>query len=370
MLRQLGLVIFGFVAILLALEVFVRVSHLDVRFLFRYAYYVEGDFHYANARQIYQPSEVPGRLYEAIPEARAICHNCVHPKEDSYKENLIEINKHGFRGPRQEITTGGDDLRVLVLGGSNTFGISVTNPDTYPRLLEGELTKLGVPGKKRVIVYNGGLNAYNLTQKVAYARQLIKKMIIDIIIIQDLNVGRRAFFFADQQPQKHFAKDWELYPENLPAMFAGLSYVPKWHLRLLQSATYRLVVAALNRMKLADHLRDCEHEQLWMCFNEAQANFFLDYPKELAERRFNWFVQQTNIPIIRFDSVNETYCEKNLEQVRKNLWHFSLCNMPAFEEYKHMHPPSYVYPEYAKRLGPAVLTVLKKWREQGSSNAQ
>ncbi len=356
---RIGLIALSVFVALIALELFVKLTKLDIKLVFAYAYYVEGDFIYRGGKEIYQPSKVPGRLYEANPMAIGSCINCLHSKETAFSENRIQINSLGFRDKERVLNKPQGVFRILVFGGSNTFGISVSNSQTYPALLEARLNGLGA---EKFEVWNAGLNAYNMTQKVAYAEQILDDVKPDLIIFQDLNRGRRAFFYTDANPEYHFEQDPTLFAENFPPAFLGMGYVPSWHQRLLNIGVYRLIVGALNRIKLSRRINDCQHSQKWMCYSDLNSKYYFQYSDQLAERRVSDFVAKSTVPIIRFDSLEERYCRKNLERIEGNLWLFSLCEMPKPDEYRHMHPPSYVYPEYVSRLVPAILRVRKDSR--------
>ncbi|MFT7169107.1 MAG: lysophospholipase L1-like esterase [Paracoccaceae bacterium] len=66
-----------------------------------------------------------------------------------------EIDERGFRGKTDPLTFAPDELRVVCLGDSCTFGKGVEDRDTWPRQLESRLTGI-VDGK--VVVFNLGLN--------------------------------------------------------------------------------------------------------------------------------------------------------------------------------------------------------------------
>lgn len=85
----------------------------------------------------------------------------------SLEPTTISINSYGFRDKEYGFEKPPGVRRIIVLGGSQTFGQGVEIEDTYPRLLEAmlngagegqwEVMNLGVPGwfaKQKVIFFN------------------------------------------------------------------------------------------------------------------------------------------------------------------------------------------------------------------------
>lgn len=86
------------------------------------------------------------------------------PERDFYTySELATINSLGFRGPEVEPRQP-DELRIVALGDSMTFGIGVDDSRTLPALLERELeARLDRP----VTVINTGHAAYSTNQEVS-----------------------------------------------------------------------------------------------------------------------------------------------------------------------------------------------------------
>lgn len=73
---------------------------------------------------------------------------------------FYQINSRGWRGPEFEPTFAPDELRVVAIGDSCTFGKSVEESDSWPRQLERELqAQLGA--SRTVRVANLGVNGYS-----------------------------------------------------------------------------------------------------------------------------------------------------------------------------------------------------------------
>ena len=72
-------------------------------------------------------------------------------KRHSREKILLQINKHGFKGP--ELDSSHRRLRILALGDSTTFGTGIHD---YPRVLENSLNDRGIAAE----VINGGVEGY------------------------------------------------------------------------------------------------------------------------------------------------------------------------------------------------------------------
>jgi lysophospholipase L1-like esterase len=74
--------------------------------------------------------------------------------------SYYEINARGWRGPEFEPSYAPEELRIVAIGDSCTFGKAVEEADTWPRQLERELQSR-VGAARRVRVANLGVNGYS-----------------------------------------------------------------------------------------------------------------------------------------------------------------------------------------------------------------
>jgi len=107
---------------------------------------------------------------------------------------ILQINKDGFKGP--EIDKTHSRLRILTIGDSCTFG--TIEKFTYPRVLEGELRRLG----KKVEVVNGGVEGYG-PRNVLLRIEEFKALRPEITTIY---IGWNALYF-----ESHAVNPWEEY---------------------------------------------------------------------------------------------------------------------------------------------------------------
>ncbi len=106
----------------------------------------------------------PGRFrwYDISPYEKVASLPHVHRRNArvQWDGSSYEINSHGWRGPEFTPDYGADELRVVAIGDSCTFGKSVEEAETWPRQLERELqARLGP--SRRVRVANLGVNGYS-----------------------------------------------------------------------------------------------------------------------------------------------------------------------------------------------------------------
>ncbi len=154
----------------------------DLGLLHKLWYAVEGDFACSSDIEAYRPSPDPARLYATIPGVRTTGERCAHPEEWKYESFPISINSFGFRGPEVDLNAPDDVYRIVVLGGSNTFGPSVAVEDAHPARMQAALDRIA-PG--RLLVLNAGLNACVMSQKIRCLEALVSRFRIDLAIIQD-----------------------------------------------------------------------------------------------------------------------------------------------------------------------------------------
>lgn len=119
-------------------------------------------------RQVAQPIELGG--YYKYPPGRY-----------RQEEPRITINPKGLRGPDFDEVKPGGRVRLLVMGGSTTFGFSNGDENTWPALLESELKRHHGCGDVEVI--NFGIPGYNTRHIYAALRKEGAGYSPDILIL-------------------------------------------------------------------------------------------------------------------------------------------------------------------------------------------
>ncbi len=336
---------------LVSIEIGIRLTDLDIRFLRFTLYYSSAD------SDVYRPSKNPNLLYELIPGAFSSSIEGMHPKERPDYVKTVTVNEWGYRYSPWGLEKPPGVFRIVIFGGSNTYGYSVSDEDTFSYQLFKKLEK---SSPKKFEVWNGGITASVLSQKVEFARRAAVELKPDLIIFKHFhNDGRRAFYSRKTSvpdvskllKYDYFSENSELFIENIPFLFNDDPKLEEWHRSLVGlSATYRLIHALINyhyvKIGFPNHTRGkCEIGEA-MCKRVSEK--YSKYGDYVSERELDKFISEygNSIKLIMFDPVKQINCGKE-KMTFHGLPLFSLCTASKPEEYRHIHPPSYVYSYYA-----------------------
>jgi lysophospholipase L1-like esterase len=122
---------------------------------------------------------------------------------------FIRINQHGFRGPDIAVPKPDGVFRILTIGGSCTWGQSVSERCAYPRVLERTLNRLtGGRGGSRVEVVNGGFCADGLRRSLGRVEEFAGTEPDLVTIYQGWN---RTIFRADPRKNRSLYRLLALY---------------------------------------------------------------------------------------------------------------------------------------------------------------
>jgi lysophospholipase L1-like esterase len=148
-------------------------------------------FRVQRGRWIFQ---VPPPLHAGLFEKHPYLVGVGRPGVTRTRRNVtITHNSHGFRGPEFAPVKPPGVTRVLAIGGSSTYGVGVSDQDTWPYLLGRELgpgyevINLGVPGYSTV---------ENLIQTAFWASDLSADVAIYMVGWNDL----QSMFVKDLKP--------------------------------------------------------------------------------------------------------------------------------------------------------------------------
>jgi len=149
-------------------------------------------------------------------------------------QSRISINSHGFRGKEFALDKG-DAYRIVTLGESSTFGITLNAEDRpWPELLE-ELIRKRLKPRRPVEVINGGVFGYTLDNNVHRFARDILPLKPDMVI------------------SYHGVNGFILLNPALPSTY-GASRVPVYQrrpVRLLANCEYRFKLARFRREEVA-----------------------------------------------------------------------------------------------------------------------
>ena len=319
------------VLVLLSSEFGLRAFSVDLRLMRKILFYQNA------LLPLHRTSLNAQRLYELKPGA-SVQMGPLHSKETKYtKDHKIQlsVNTLGFRGKVFSPIKKAGVFRIMVFGASNTFGLGVSDEDTYPAQMQRILDEM-YPGK--VEVWNAGVCGYQMSQNVAYAESVVNKFDPDLVILQDTNRGRRPFYYnvTVKELRELFGKNRELFAENIPAFNErDRSYLGRLsNFLTLHSALYRTLYTGF-------HMR--HWDPLEICF---------DYGQRTSNRDFNRFTERHgDRNVILFYVARDEYEDRIVPIImRKNLSVFVLNTKGKPDEYRDLHPPSYVHAWCAQEL--------------------
>jgi hypothetical protein len=203
---------------LLAAEIFLRLDGTDWDLIARLLYYQNAD------RAVHQPVYNAEWLYRLRPNAMSA-------------DGAVHVNSLGYRGaPRQAAKPPGV-YRIVVLGGSNVYGISLADDYTWPAFLERELNRRF---NGTFEVWNGGVPAYVGCQMARVGQEALAKYAPDLFVLGLSNLGAPAFL-PGIPPRTMFRRLPELWRGLFYGDYPGTPGRPAVRYWLLaHSATYRL----------------------------------------------------------------------------------------------------------------------------------
>ncbi len=350
-LRVGGKVVAVVLASALLFELLLVITDLDLRVIGAYVYRNEGNRGYEGAAPLYRRVEGSDRVYELVPGVATGCDGCTHPLEPKYDQTVITINALGFRGQEFPADKAPGVFRVVILGGSNTFGVSVSDDDTYPAQMQARLERLGHPN---VEIWNAGTNAYVISQKVAWLGEIAANYAPDLVLIQDHNLGWRPLLRGEDEVLDALRADRSLVVEALPAAWGAPNDPHPTHEWLVTHwRTWRAGYALFVYARLRATCEDGEQETFG-CLTEDWRQRFRAVSKRRSVAAFDAFMSQTSLPVVLVDTTDGRYCPGVEHHDRlgayPTLRTYSLCDDSKPDEYRHIHPPSYVYEWYAERL--------------------
>ncbi|MFH1531528.1 MAG: hypothetical protein ABIK09_12440 [Pseudomonadota bacterium] len=332
-------------------ELLLVLTDLDLRVIGTYVYRNEGNECYEGVPRLYRRSEDPERIYELVPGTKAVCVGCTHPLETKYQRAEVSINGLGFRGREFPAEKAPGVFRVFILGGSNTFGMSVGDDDTYPARIQARLESLGYGN---VEIWNAGVNAYVISQKIAYLEEIVRRYAPDLVLIQDHNIGWRPLLRGPDDILAALRANETLVLEALPAAWGEPEAphpVHEWLVRHWRTwrAAYGVFVYARLRASC-----DAGGQELSGCLTEDWRARFRAVSQRHSVAAFEAFMSRTELPVILVDTTDNRYCPGSLDHDRlrgvPSVRFYSFCDDSRPEEYYHVHPPGYVYEWYAARL--------------------
>jgi hypothetical protein len=349
------LIVCGTLFALLASELILRAFDVDLHLLRKTLYYQ------CTMPPLHRTSSDAQRLFELVPNSfmRGI------PPEPNFKDPKyanktydVNINALGFRGKNFAPAKKAGVFRIMIFGGSNTFGMNVNDEDTYPAQMQ-KIFDEKYPGK--VEVWNAGMCAYVMSQDVAYAESVIKQYDPDLVILQDTNQGRRAFLrkMTIEELEGLFRKNNELFIENIPPLWEQ-RFLPRQRMHNFLASTgikihRSLVVASALYRTFCVGLYTCmgafSNDSVGS-ITEKFGHFWGFDAWSISNRELDLFTERHKDKKIVSFFLTESTCKASRDNVvrKDNMADFVLNTEDKPPEYRELHPPSYVYAWYAREL--------------------
>ncbi len=178
--RQLLLALGTSLLALASLEGAVRLFALDDRIMARGLYFQSADL------SVHRVSADPFLHYELKPNST------YQTQAQSGLHYAVRVDPFGARYPTHRLETSPDTRRILVFGGSTAYGGNVNDDETLPAALEARLNQQQV-AHKTWQVWNFATSAYTLAQAAHAARDKLRTLSPDLIVVQLHNTGRRPY---------------------------------------------------------------------------------------------------------------------------------------------------------------------------------
>ncbi|MDP8222514.1 MAG: SGNH/GDSL hydrolase family protein [Candidatus Lernaella stagnicola] len=322
--RRLVAVAFGIVLGFLVMDVAVRLGGYDWELIEQILYYQNADL--LSQRMV----DDPQLIYRLRPGQH-------HYRQTPHSQvgYTVTVNSLGARGAEIAAEKPPQVFRVVTLGGSNVYGLGLSDEDTWPAQLEQVLDR-DYDGDFEVV--NFGAPAYVPQQMVALGREALEKLDPDVILFGLSNLGPPPFV-QGEPVAPYFRRDGELY-EGL------LSKDCPPPPRILPRGVLLTALrhSALARFFHARHLVEAECD--W------NGNYDLEERNIRLAREFFADSAARGVPVVvfLFPGYARNAFDYNRYTVDTSVPVLTLEAEDRGPEYRNIHPPKYVFTWYAQSI--------------------
>ncbi|MBZ0272778.1 hypothetical protein K8I61_12135 [bacterium] len=250
------------------------------------------------------------------------------------KSRRVTINRFGARSPEYAAEKPGGVFRIVVVGGSNVYGLGLSNEEAWPARLEQALNEME-PG--RYEVWNFGTPGYAPEQMAIVGRQALEKYDPDLVLFAPSNFYSRPMLRGSRLAP-YLARDPALLPNLLSVIwtFDGNDpRVPSYHVSLASKV-------ALYRLALLAYLY--ERKEGWLGTIDSHERGLAGFDALIAAAR----AREVRVAVfVGPGSVVENYHDY---AGRGGVPTLVLSAEDRAREYRDIHPPAYVMPWYAENL--------------------
>jgi len=187
----------------------------------------------------------------------------------------VKTNSLGLRGPEIPPPGPGEELRVLCLGDSITFGLGLTEEDNWPRRLERILARSPALAGRPVVVVNAGVPGWSSVQGMRLYRELGPEGNWDFVVF--------CFGMNDARPAAGGIPDrWHRAAEG-PVTGPGDLLARSRIVKLLQYATIASGASPARRRVSAEEFRDAVESLRAEAKEGGPVPLFLPCPERMDE---------------------------------------------------------------------------------------
>ncbi|MCB9362226.1 hypothetical protein H6504_02215 [Candidatus Woesearchaeota archaeon] len=223
--------------------------------------------------------------------------------EELHNESWIKeryapgFNQMGCRGTYRETV---NQLKILVVGDSYTYGYGILQEETYPSLLEASLNN--------TIVYNCGYPGRNFEENLDFLHRILPKIDPDIVIFQFLT--------------NDLASPVEIDLTYSPSPYYDQSFITKHsHLvRLLYQNTE-------NKLAFKEFYQDIEKNY------QPQSEVWKNFTNRLHE--LEQIARKTSTIVVVMDELLDNYPFRDFTQL--GMQEFCSKNLTVIDMYEHTH---------------------------------
>lgn len=233
-------------------------------------YYVSQNFHGQELEDALQFK----KDLDSLGERAVIVPGTTIYKYKPAKTKSFTINSFGFRG--EEFTKKKDDeYRIVFFGNSKILGPMLPEKDTIPVLVQEKLREHFKNEKKKITVFNFGIEAFNIQRAIEAAKLYHSNLEADFVVFYSVVIDVNEAYSMGAYDVKPFVEG-----DNVPEIFRAQNN--GWHLSKLK-LLYILRAALLSDMYKFE-MNGAQRDVMTIPIPPIQLHFMNAFPPAYAAR--------------------------------------------------------------------------------------
>ena len=233
-------------------------------------YYVSQNFHGQELEDALQFK----KDLDSLGERAVIVPGTTIYKYKPAKTKSFTINSFGFRG--EEFTNKKDDeYRIVFFGNSKILGPMLPEKDTIPVLVQEKLREHFKNEKKKITVFNFGIEAFNIQRAIEAAKLYHSNLEADFVVFYSVVIDVNEAYSMGAYDVKPFVEG-----DNVPEIFRAQNN--GWHLIKLK-LLYILRAALLSDMYKFE-MNGAQRDVMTIPIPPVQLHFMNAFPPAYAAR--------------------------------------------------------------------------------------